>query len=115
MELLIFLLLIFAFFGFSAWRGYVRARQLNRLVDHGLATPARVVRKLRFHVRASGPRYRVIYEYDTPNGTRTHSAFVSQERFDSLEVGQPLAVRFLREDPRIVAPEFVLDQMRTGR
>ena len=97
----------------AIWRvpGYRRAKQIQKLIEHGQSIQGVIVGK-RSSRRANSRRPMIFYEYTVEGRQRQARASVSAEQFAAIEEGQLIAVRFLPDQPEISAPEFVVEQGR---
>lgn len=71
------------------------------LAERGVPATATIVSKYTMPAE-SGREFRVKYAFAASDGTgRTGDEIVSQARYDTLEIGAPLAVVYLAEDPGV--------------
>jgi hypothetical protein len=77
---------------------YMRGFEMRWLAMEGVETTGTVTRKLKF-VRG---RYQIKYEYYDSFGNRYYrTSFVSRETYNHLEVGSPVKVVYLPNQPSV--------------
>jgi hypothetical protein len=86
--------------GFAVYRLVCRAREMGQLAIEGQETTGTVIEKRIFRVRSK--RYQIKYAYvDACGKEHHHTAWVSRELFESLEVGSPVKVVYLPSRPDV--------------
>ncbi|HEX6975253.1 MAG TPA: hypothetical protein VF147_12695, partial [Vicinamibacterales bacterium] len=103
--------------GFIFWRLVTTAarwgREFIELGEHGVVTTGKVLRKVRESRRHGGENRYLRYEYVDQFGT-THvrkKMMVTNEAWESLEEGGPIAIVYSQRDPAINAPQYLIDTM----
>jgi hypothetical protein len=93
-----------------------RGLQMRKLALDGQATQATIVKKFRTG-SASGTRSAshpyLRYEYQDPTGTTySYKCLVSEEQWEKHEVGDPFGIVYVRSDPKISGPKYLVDPIR---
>ncbi len=109
MEWLLLALLAFVAIAFTAWRGNQRAKQLQGLLQRGQPTMGVVTARHTFRGK-TGVRRFILYEYEAAGQTYKGRSHVNRQTFERWAEGASMPVRYLPEDPRIAAPQFVIDE-----
>ena len=110
MEILAFIFAAAALFGLTLWNGYRRARQVYLLSHSGLPVTGKIVRRW----KRGGKRRRAYlrYEYSVGGNTYAHNRVVSQEVYAASAEGDPVALRYLPDQPSISATEQDVETSR---
>jgi hypothetical protein len=89
--------------GYAVYTMIRRPFEMRRLAIEGVETTGTVTRKLTFRGKGHGiRRYQIKYAYHDAFGREhSHASLVSQELYDSLEVGDPVKVVYLPSRPSV--------------
>ena len=86
-----------------------RALQIKKLAQEGSLGKATITQKK----RGQKGRTRLHYEFQAPTGEiiKKHS-LVSEKIYEESQVGQELEVYYLLNNPKVIAPKYMVDQAR---
>lgn len=99
--------------GYNLWRVAQRGLQMRHLVLEGVVGTAYVEEKRSFRTTRGGKRYRLTYRYTAAGGqTFRHTPDVTGDFWLSVNVGDPVRIVYLPENPHISALEEDVEKMR---
>lgn len=109
MEWLLLSLVFIAFVILTALRGSRRTSDVRVLLREGAPVRGVLLSKQSLSGGSPASRWLLVYEYTVEGRKRTGRSLVSDDQARALAVGQPLDLRFLPSNPRIVAPAFLVE------
>jgi len=110
MELLLFILAAGGLVGLSLWNGYQRAKQVYELSQRGLPVTGTITRRWKRMGKRRRPFLR--YDYSVAGQNYKHTMALSWEEYETYAEGQPIALRYLPDQPEISASEKIVEQSR---
>lgn len=112
-SMLLFGVVLIGFVGYNLWRLAQRGLQMRRLALKGVVGIAYVEGKNALRSTRGGKRYRLTYCYTAAEGqTFRHTPDVTGDLWLSLNLGDPVRIVYLIENPHISALEEDVQKMR---
>lgn len=92
-----------------------RGFQVKQLLEDGIETTGRVVKKQTFSGSKGGRVCRIRYEYvDQMGKTHAHRSAVPEDVYASHEEGSPFPIVYSQSKPHISAPKYLVEQSRAA-
>lgn len=114
MEWLLLSLVFIAFVILTALRGSRKTSDVRGLLREGASVQGVVLSKQSLSGGSPTSRWLLVYEYTVEGRKRTGRSLVSDAQARSVAVGQPIALKYLPSNPRISAPELLIDADSAG-
>jgi hypothetical protein len=109
----------FLFIGVLGFAGLIRTAarwgtELIELQQFGVATTGVVLKKVSYNTKGGQSRS-VQYEYrDQFGATHTRKVLVTSDAWDALQDGGPIDVIYSPRRPKISAPKYLIEVMKTA-
>lgn len=93
------------------WNGYRRARDIHLLTTHGLPVTGSITAKKKRAGQGTRSRH-IEYTWTVSGQTCKGRSFLNFEQYDKVNEGDPIALVYLAGNPKVAAPDFVVETSR---